>query len=456
MKRFSQLMFTTLAVAMLFFTPNLSAQNSNDNATISQKVTDQNGNVTVKKKRLADGETVESYLEDLAPEQSNIANIEITINENGQTRTFTQTSNSNTWNQVLLADEMDDFAELEKEMAKLEKEMAKLHEQMEKGEHKKYNYNYNYNYDYDYSYDHKQNGKKRALLGIYPSYGNNKVMISSLVSGGGAKAAGMQSGDQVASINGVELRSGSDLRRELSKYEPGTTVTVAYIRDGQTYTTQSTLGEKTSYSRHRDPCKIFIGVQLSGAKRGVYINGIIDGTAADKSTLQTGDVIIEMDGIEVNSFDELLVERNKHQPGDDFVLTVLRDGNPMIVEAQFLTCDENEDKGEAPVEEIIEPTVVPDAPVQLVENGLQLEELTAFPNPTYGNFNLRFQGEAVPTRIRVTDITGRVVFAETLETFDGFYNRELKIDNAAPGNMIITVQQGDKVISEQVLLLPRA
>jgi PDZ domain-containing secreted protein len=281
-------------------------------------------------------------------------------------------------------------------------------------------------------------------------------MISSLVSGGGAQAAGMKSGDRVASINDIALQNGSDLRRELSKYEPGTVVTVAYERDGQMYTTQSTLGAKRSYTRDRDPCKIFIGVQLSGAKRGVYINGIIDGTAADKSTLQTGDVIIEMDGIDVNSFDELLVERNKHQPGDDFVLTVLRDGNPMIVEAQFLTCDQEEDKGETPAEEIIEPTVVPDAPVQVMQNGLQLEQLTAFPNPTYGKFNLRFQGEAVPTIVRVTDITGRVVYSENLNTFDGIYNRELQVYDATPGNMIVTVQQGNKVVSEQVLLLPRA
>jgi hypothetical protein len=160
-----------------------------------------------------------------------------------------------------------------------------------------------------------------------------------------------------------------------------------------------------------------------------------------------------MDGINVNSFNELLVERNKHQPGDDFVLTILREGNPMIVEAQFLTCDQTE---EAPIEEIIEPTIIQDAPVQLIENGLQLEELSAFPNPTYGKFTLRFQGEAVPTKVRVTDITGRMIYSENLNSFDGMYNRELQIDNATPGNMIVTVQQGSKVISEQVLLLPRA
>lgn len=447
MKRFSQFIFATVAIGLLFCTPNLSAQSSNDNATISQKITDQNGNVTVKKKRLAEGETVESYLESLDLDAENAANIEVVIKEDGNTRTIIRSKDANSLNQTELSAAMKD---LEKEMKQLEKEMEKLHEHKQKRKHRNYRYNYHYNNNKSH------NGKKRALLGIYPSYNSKGVMISNLVSGGGAQAAGMKSGDRVASINDVMLQDGSDLRRELSKYKPGTVVTVAYERNGQIYTTQSTLGAKRSYSRERDPCKIFIGVQLGGAHRGIRISGIIDGTAADKSTLQTGDVIIEMDGIEVNSFNELLVERNKHQPGDDFVLTILRDGNPMIVEAQFLTCDQEEEQEEAPVEEVIEPIVVPDAPVQMVQNGLQLEKLTAFPNPTYGKFNLRFQGEAVPTRIRVTDITGRVVYSENLNTFDGIYNRELQVENATPGNMIVTIQQGDKVISEQVLLLPRA
>ncbi|MFT4758846.1 MAG: PDZ domain-containing secreted protein [Paraglaciecola sp.] len=442
MKRFSQFIYATLAIGLLFCTTNLSAQNSTDEATISQKVTDYDGNVSVKKKRLAEGESIEDYLDELNLNQTNIANIEIEVQENGQTKTFIQTSNSNTWHQSSRSPE---FEELEKQMAKLEKQMAKLKERTQKSKQQNHNYSYNYNRD--------DNSKKRALLGIYPAYSNEGVMISSIVSGGGAQAAGMKRGDQVANINGVTLENGSDLRRELSKYEPGTAVTVAYVRDGQTYTTQSTLSAKRSYSHDRDPCKIFIGVQLASAQRGIPISGIIDGTAADKSTLQTGDVIIEMDGINVNSFNELLVERNKHQPGDDFVLTILREGNPMIVEAQFLTCDQTE---EAPIEEIIEPTIIQDAPVQLIENGLQLEELSAFPNPTYGKFTLRFQGEAVPTKVRVTDITGRMIYSENLNSFDGMYNRELQIDNATPGNMIVTVQQGSKVISEQVLLLPRA
>lgn len=438
MKKISQLIFTTLAFALVFSLPQMSAQN---NATVSQKVTDKNGNVTIKKKRLKAGENVNDYLESIDFGEG--MNVEVTVSENGNTSTFVTSGDID---QSELEVEME---VVEQMMQDLEKEMAKVHEK----KHKKYHYNYNYNYNY--SYDHHDTGKKRALLGIYPNYTDEGVMIGSLVSGGGAQAAGLQRGDQVASINGEQLETGSDLRRELSKYEPGTVVTVAYVRDGQTFTTQSKLGAKNSNGYHRDPCKIFIGVQLSSAQRGVYINGVIDGTAADKSDVQKGDIILEMDGIAVNSFDELLLERNKHQPGDDFVLTVLRNDQVRIVEAQFLSCDEEEEIEEV-IEEVIEPTVTPEVPAEFTNNELQLEELKTFPNPTYGKLSLRFKGEAVPTNIRITDITGKVVHTENLSGFDGYYSRELDIENAAPGNMIVTVKQGNKVISEQVLLLPRA
>ena len=446
MKRFSQMIFTTLAMTMLFCFTQINAQNP----TVTQKITSETGEVAVKKKRLADGQTISDYLNSMDTNDNDVSNIEITIVDGHSTMTFSDND---------MTSLMEAVQEQVDQQTHQHQHNKKNHFKFKQKDGKSYSYSYNYNYDYNYDYsDHKgHTGKKRALLGIYPSYTDEGVKISSLVSGGGAKAAGLQSGDLITLINGKSIQNGRDLRSVLGEYEPGESVTVTYLRNGQTYTTSSTLTAKKSYSSHRDPCKIFIGVNLGSAQRGVYVNSIIDGTAADKSTLQAGDIIIEMDGIEVNSFDELLVERNKHSPGDDFALTVLRKNNPMIVEAQFLSCDEEEETiKETPEEEIIEEPVINQAPIQFTNNDLQLNELNVFPNPTYGKINLQFKGEEVPTTIRITDITGKNVYTEYLNTFDGYYQRELMIENATPGNMVITVQQGNKLTSQQALLLPRA
>ena len=234
-------------------------------------------------------------------------------------------------------------------------------------------------------------------------------------------------------------------------------VKVDYLRDGQAGSVNSTLtGKKTKF---RDPCNIFIGINCGHKNDGVLVTSVIPNTAADNSDLESHDVITAIDGIRVRNFDELLVQRNTHEPGDFFTLTVERDGQTLDIDAQFLTCDEEEPVEEIEEEIIEEPIVeepVIEDNVEAIDNALQFEELNAFPNPTFGKLNLRFKGDAVPTVVRITDITGKEVFTQNLNTFDGIYNREINVGNATPGNLIVTINQGSKVISEQVVLLPRA
>lgn len=70
--------------------------------------------------------------------------------------------------------------------------------------------------------------------------------ISGVQENGPADKAGIQKGDVITKINDAEIQNSSDLIRELYKSKVGDTVTVTYIRDGQTKQTQVTLGELTS------------------------------------------------------------------------------------------------------------------------------------------------------------------------------------------------------------------
>jgi len=409
---------------------SLSAQHNSP--IVTQEILDKNGELTVKKKRLGENESITEYLKKIKAEYPDAKGIEITIKDDHKTMTFSD----------------NNFESLQESLIAMQSKISKKAHRHSK--HRKH---------YDYRQDNENYiVKERALLGIYPRHSSRGVEIGSLVSDGGAKKAGLQSGDLITAVNGKELSNERSLQSILRNHKPGETVTVVYERNGQSYTTQSTLTGTKTYTKRRNPCKIFIGVQLGGAERGVRISGIIDGTAADNSDLQSGDIITAMDGIEVNSFNELLVERNKHEPGDAFILSILRDGQSMFIDAQFLSCDkELEEPKEEPIEEeIIEPDTNNNLPLEFTNNELQLEELQVYPNPTYGRLNLQFKGEAAPTTIRITDISGKTVYSENLTSFDGYYQRQLMIENATPGNMVVTIQQGAKVISQQVLLLPRA
>lgn len=315
----------------------------------------------------------------------------------------------------------------------------------------------------------------KPLLGVYidESRNGDGVKLTGVVSGKGSEKAGLQSGDIITHINGQAVNNVYDLRNELNKYQPGQAVNVNYSREGRVSGAPVTLSETSTWETKRNPCKVFIGVQLGGhnfAGRGVNIDGIIPGWPAEQAGLQAGDIIVALDDAEVNTFDELLTERNKHLPGEYFTLSILRGGKEMDIDGQFLVCQEEE----IPQEEIVEmeevtevspiveipediPTTVENGPMdQEIDGALKLEAYRAFPNPTYGKVKIQFIAEEGPTTIQVVDVSGKVLFKEQLRHFDGYYNKEIDIKDGTPGTVVLYISQNGKTVSKKLVLMPRA
>ncbi|WP_295092899.1 trypsin-like peptidase domain-containing protein [Ruminococcus sp.] len=59
---------------------------------------------------------------------------------------------------------------------------------------------------------------------------------------------------------------------------------------------------------------------------GVYITAVTDNSAADNAGLQAGDIIIEVDGEVVSTFDELTAKKNEHKAGESMEITYTRNG----------------------------------------------------------------------------------------------------------------------------------
>lgn len=318
----------------------------------------------------------------------------------------------------------------------------------------------------------------KPFLGVYSSKNSNGngIMLDGIVSNSAAEKAGLQKGDIITSINGNSINSVSDLRAELKQHEVGDAINIQYVRNGQASQASVELGKKKTRRHHvyhydykydykveRDPCKVFIGVYsgTSHSTKGVRVTGVIENTPAYEVDLLKGDYITAIDGIEVHSHRELLTERNKHNPGDRFVISFTRDGIAYDVTAQFKDCPKEEVKEIPPV---VEETIVEEVP-EVIENPiiqpstnniLQLEGLEAFPNPTYGDLNLRFQAEAKPITVRIVDVQGRLIYSENLNNFDGDYNKKLDLSNGTPGVMAVTITQEGKVFTKNIVLLARA
>jgi S1-C subfamily serine protease len=68
--------------------------------------------------------------------------------------------------------------------------------------------------------------------------------ILSVEAGAAASRAGLRPGDVITKIGDMEIRNSGDIARALFRYQPGTTVPVEVVRDGQRQTVQVTLGER--------------------------------------------------------------------------------------------------------------------------------------------------------------------------------------------------------------------
>lgn len=65
--------------------------------------------------------------------------------------------------------------------------------------------------------------------------------------------------------------------------------------------------------------------------KGVFICSVEEGSAADKAGLKMGDVIMKIDGTDVDSYQELVALKKKYSAGDESTFTIYRDGKQQEV-----------------------------------------------------------------------------------------------------------------------------
>jgi S1-C subfamily serine protease len=70
------------------------------------------------------------------------------------------------------------------------------------------------------------------------------ALISEVEPGSGAEAAGLQARDLIVAIDGEEVDESSDVRAVVAGAEPGDTVEIRYVRDGEERTVTATLGSR--------------------------------------------------------------------------------------------------------------------------------------------------------------------------------------------------------------------
>lgn len=84
--------------------------------------------------------------------------------------------------------------------------------------------------------------RSASLLGVYVNYNaKSGVGIQDVISNTGAQSSGLQSGDIITSVSGIDVNSYIELRRVVTMHKPGETVVVTFLRDGQVQRVNTTL-----------------------------------------------------------------------------------------------------------------------------------------------------------------------------------------------------------------------
>jgi S1-C subfamily serine protease len=82
-----------------------------------------------------------------------------------------------------------------------------------------------------------------------------------------------------------------------------------------------------------------------GAKAGVLVTAVTDGSAASKAGLKAGDVITSIDGRRVTSREDLIRELRDGSSSDDVSIGIVRDKKETTVKANVPTPSRSRNRG---------------------------------------------------------------------------------------------------------------
>jgi serine protease Do len=148
------------------------------------------------------------------------------------------------------------------------------------------------------------------------AYGLDKAqgaIVTEVSPSGPAAKAGVKVGDLIVKFNGQEVHSQADLPRIVGQLAPGTKVTFDVIRKGKRETLTGTLEKLKDDSVAATPNSNnepkatktdtlgLAVVPAAGSERGVQITSVEPDSAAQRAGLQRGDIITQLDFVELDS-----------------------------------------------------------------------------------------------------------------------------------------------------------
>lgn len=351
--------------------------------------------------------------------------------------------------------------------------------------------------------------QKRGFLGVNPAGDDDEDavgVIVNIIGKSAAAKASLRNGDKILKLNDSDIKDWEDISDFMSESNPGDKIQISYERDGKTQTAEATAGEQQEWNwdswsadnsnwddlnvnvKEKDACLgVYTETYTQNNTKGTRISGFTEESAANEVQMAEDDIITAVNGAQVKSHNDLWNEISKYQPGAKVNVEYLRGDKTRTVEATLKACRDNSSQviinnaegegrsqnrefytwnwGTAEKERMRERRIITihkgegdtekvnTAPAQpTTDRSLKLQSFKVYPNPTQGQVTIEFQGESVATVVSLFDLSGRQLFREELNAFNGDYNQQFDLAEYAKGTILIQVVQGEKVYTEQVVV----
>ncbi len=162
-----------------------------------------------------------------------------------------------------------------------------------------------------------------AALGLKERGG---VLVAEVLSGTPAAKSGLENGDVILGLAGESVKNSNDLSRRVASYAPGDRIDMKISRDGKERNLKVTLGQRDDAvegegeapANDNNSVMSDLGVRVSELNDplrqqfrvpdgvdGVVVTGVRPGSAAEDAGLRPGVVILQVDGENVSSGDDL-------------------------------------------------------------------------------------------------------------------------------------------------------
>lgn len=170
----------------------------------------------------------------------------------------------------------------------------------------------------------------KGNLGMKLRAANNAVIVNNLTKGSFGARAGFQQGDQILAVNKGWVRSYDDLVGGLEAAAADTGQAWVYVlRDGEK---QWLNVDFLSQNRPK------LGVNMESRNDAIVLTNIADASVAAKAGLQTGDQVLSVNDVAINTTNDLAAQVRTAAMGDgNMKIRIRRDGAEELITAKLAT-----------------------------------------------------------------------------------------------------------------------